>query len=113
MESPDELVARIPLSAAAAAGVARNRAAVDEALRGRAGRFLVLVGPCSIHDPAAALEFGRRLRGLADRLGPGGVLLAMRAYVEKSRTALGWRGLAEEPGIDGRRDPEAGAEAAR
>lgn len=112
MTSPDELLRELPLPRADAGGVENNRGAVARALQGRDERLVAIVGPCSLHDPTAALEYGGRLARLASRLGDR-LLLVMRAYPEKSRTALGWRGLAEEPGLRGERDPEQGIRVAR
>ncbi len=112
MISPRELTETLPLAATSANRVREHRAAVMRVLRGDDGRFLVVAGPCSLHDPAAALAYGERLAALAARVSST-LLLVMRAYPEKSRTALGWRGLAEEPFLDGRRDPEAGIQRAR
>ena len=62
-------------------------------------RLLVVCGPCSIHDPSAALEYAQRLRGLADELAPD-LLLVMRAYLEKPRTTVGWKGLINDPDVN-------------
>ena len=112
MISPDGLARELPLPPRAAESVQAGRKAVASVLRGEDGRLLLLVGPCSLHDRGAALDYGQRLASLGARV-EGKILLVMRAYVEKSRTGLGWRGLAEEPSIAGGRDPEAGAAAAR
>jgi 3-deoxy-7-phosphoheptulonate synthase len=80
--------------------VAAGREAVRRILAGKDQRLLVLVGPCSVHDEVAALDYAGRLRALSDRLSDT-LLLVMRAYVEKPRTHLGWKGLAVDPGLDG------------
>jgi 3-deoxy-7-phosphoheptulonate synthase len=118
MISPIELTKRNPLSQTAAGAVEAARTAVRDALAGESDRYIAIVGPCSLHDAEATLEYGRRLAELARKLEarPGddsGLLLVMRAYPEKSRSALGFRGLAEEPGLDGRREPERGVELVR
>lgn len=117
MLSPLELMERLPPSPGAAVRVALSRQRVARALgRGcddpAAGPRLLVLGPCSLHDPDAALEYAAKLAGLSRAVGDT-LVIAMRAYVEKSRTGLGWRGLAEEPGLDGVRDPVRGVEAAR
>ncbi|HRY73390.1 MAG TPA: 3-deoxy-7-phosphoheptulonate synthase, partial [Spirochaetia bacterium] len=98
MISPDGLARELPLPTRAAEAVQAGRKAVASVLRGEDGRLLLLVGPCSLHDRGAALDYGRRLAALGARV-EDKILLVMRAYVEKSRTGLGWRGLAEEPSI--------------
>lgn len=124
VKSVREIVAERPLDAQAATFVASSRKAALACLRGEDRRLLLIVGPCSLHDPEANLEYGLRLSRLAARIGArpgdrnpgqscGGLLIVMRAYPEKSRTALGFRGLAEEPWLDGRRDPEQGVERTR
>ena len=75
----------------------RNQAV--EVIEKRDDRLLVVVGPCSIHDPDTALEYARRLQMLSDRLSPD-LLIVMRAYLEKPRTTVGWKGLINDPDID-------------
>lgn len=110
--SPAELAREIPLSDAAASAVAQGRARVSEVLSGRDGRLLAVVGPCSIHDPAAALDYARRLAELARRYADR-LVVVMRVYFEKPRTALGWRGLVVDPGMDGSYDIARGLATAR
>jgi 3-deoxy-7-phosphoheptulonate synthase len=76
-------------------------------LDGEDHRLLVVVGPCSIHDPAAALEYGRRLRTLAEEV-KGSFLVVMRTYFEKPRTTVGWKGLLNDPYLDGSHRAEEG-----
>jgi 3-deoxy-7-phosphoheptulonate synthase len=104
------LLAELPLGAEAAALVARTRAQARAVLDGADGRLLVVVGPCSVHDPVAALDYAGRLAriGLGDDL-----LIVMRVYFEKPRTVGGWKGLINDPGMDGRHDVHAGLRAAR
>ncbi|WP_348627297.1 3-deoxy-7-phosphoheptulonate synthase [Salinicola sp. RZ23] len=112
LPSAAELRAAIPLEPMLAARVARQREAIRAVLDGRDERLLVVVGPCSIHDPDAALEYAERLAALQasvdDRL-----LLVMRVYVEKPRTTVGWKGLAYDPHLDGSDDMAAGLASAR
>src|SRR5512140_2970412 len=91
--------ARAP--AARAAFIARARAAVQAILRGEDDRLLVIVGPCSIHEPESAIEYARRLRDFAPRAADA-LHLVMRVYFEKPRTRLGWKGLIYDPDLDGR-----------
>ena len=92
IESPATLLAELPLSPAARAGVVAARTAIGEILSGRDQRLLCVVGPCSIHDVAAAREYAGRLRRLADELS-GQLLIVMRVYFAKPRTTVGWTGL--------------------
>ena len=85
------------------AQVHSHRSAVRDILNGEDPRLLVVVGPCSLHDPIAALEYAERLAKLAGHLN-GELLLVMRAYVEKPRTTVGWKGLAYDPRLDGSDD---------
>ena len=100
LPSPALLRQRLPLEAALAARVHDQRQAVRAILDGRDPRLLVVVGPCSIHDPDAALDYARRLADLAPEVGDQ-LLLVMRAYMEKPRTTVGWKGLAYDPHLDG------------
>jgi 3-deoxy-7-phosphoheptulonate synthase len=110
--APDVLKAELPLGAAGAAFVAAARAEIEDVLHGRDARRLVIVGPCSIHDPAAALEYAERLARaraeLCDEL-----LIVMRVYFEKPRTSVGWKGLINDPRLDGSCDVAAGRRTAR
>ena len=112
LPAPRALKARLPLSARAAETVAAARAAIRDAIHGRDPRLLVVVGPCSIHDREAALDYARRLRALADGLA-GELVLVMRTYFEKPRTTVGWKGLINDPHLDGTCDVVAGLEIAR
>ena len=98
--SPAILEEELPLDEAGAAFVDSARHAVGEIIAGRDPRLIALVGPCSIHDPAAALEFARRLKPVADRLARD-LLVVMRVYFEKPRTTVGWKGLINDPHLDG------------
>jgi 3-deoxy-7-phosphoheptulonate synthase len=112
LPAPRELKARLPLSAAAAETVSAARAGIRAAIHGRDPRLVVVVGPCSIHDPEAALDYAARLAGLASELS-GELLLVMRTYFEKPRTTVGWKGLINDPHLDGSCDVVAGLEIAR
>jgi 3-deoxy-7-phosphoheptulonate synthase len=97
---PAILVEELPLTARAAATVRRARAETTAIIRGDDTRLIAVVGPCSIHDDAAALELADRLRGLARRFADD-LVLVMRAYFEKPRTVAGWKGLINDPDLDG------------
>ena len=97
---PAILLEEIPLSSTDADRVTAHRRAIAEVLHGRDARMVVVVGPCSIHDPAAALEYAARLRALSAKL-ENDLLIVMRVYFEKPRTTVGWKGLINDPRLDG------------
>ena len=99
MPSPDEIAARLPLSASAAREVMRDREVLRNILDRRDHRLFVVVGPCSIHDPLAGLDYARRLKALADTVGDT-LYLVMRVYFEKPRTTTGWKGYINDPDMD-------------
>ena len=99
MPSPDEIAARLPLSASAAEEVRRDREVLRNILDRRDHRLFVVVGPCSIHDPLAGLDYARRLKALADAVGDT-LYLVMRVYFEKPRTTTGWKGHINDPDMD-------------
>ncbi|MEY2660833.1 MAG: hypothetical protein RLZZ123_2005 [Pseudomonadota bacterium] len=80
--------------------VAQTRQKIQSILRGKDDRLLVVIGPCSIHDPAAAVEYGRRLKAQRDRF-KDTLEIVMRVYFEKPRTTVGWKGLINDPYLDG------------
>src|SRR5690606_28385496 len=96
LPTPHELMERIPRDSAQAARVAAHREAIRNVLLGGDPRFLVVLGPCSIHDTAAGLEYAGRLAALADEV-KDSLLLVMRVYFEKPRTTTGWKGLVMDP----------------
>jgi 3-deoxy-7-phosphoheptulonate synthase len=97
---PAILMEEIPLSEAATRAVVEARTEVARVIDGKDDRLVVVVGPCSIHDPEAGLEYARRLKPLVDRLAPD-LKLVMRTYFEKPRTTVGWKGLINDPKLDG------------
>jgi len=109
---PALLQERIPLTAETRALVMRSRAAIADVLHGRDDRLVVVVGPCSIHDHEQALEYGQRLKAVADDVGDA-LLLVMRAYFEKPRTTVGWKGYINDPHLDGTFAINEGLERAR
>ncbi|MEN3292897.1 MAG: 3-deoxy-7-phosphoheptulonate synthase, partial [Burkholderiales bacterium] len=99
MPTPDDLHARQPLSERAAKAVMEGREALRNILDRKDPRMFVVVGPCSIHDPAAGLDYARRLKKLQDEVSDT-LLLVMRVYFEKPRTTTGWKGYINDPDMD-------------
>ena len=97
---PAILLEELPLTEAAAVTVSQGREEVAAILRGEDDRLVVIVGPCSIHDPVAAMDYARRLRALADETAAD-LRIVMRVYFEKPRTTVGWKGLINDPSLDG------------
>src|SRR4051794_12022270 len=100
---PAEMIAEIPLSERAAEMVAGSRDEVCRIIEGQDQRLLVVVGPCSIHDVGAAKEYADYLMGQRRRLSRQ-LLILMRVYFEKPRTTTGWKGLINDPHLDGTYD---------
>ncbi len=98
--SPKDLQAALPMSEAANRTVVESREVIKKIIRGEDQRILAIVGPCSIHDPEAGMEYARRLRSLADRVADR-IFVVMRVYFEKPRTTVGWKGLINDPHLDG------------
>ncbi len=109
---PAILMEELPLDERAAHTVAQAREAVANIIKGDDDRLLVVAGPCSIHDPKAALEYAADLRQAADLLGED-LLIVMRVYFEKPRTTIGWKGLINDPQLDGTFDINNGLRIAR
>ena len=107
-----QLKQQLPLSDALRVQISSQRQAIRAILDGEDSRLLVVVGPCSIHDPVAALEYASNLAALAHDVRDD-MLLVMRAYIEKPRTTVGWKGLAYDPHLDGSDDMAAGLELSR
>ena len=110
--SPGELERELPASPESVRTVVEGREAIRRVLRGEDDRLLVVVGPCSIHDVDAALEYARRLAELSRRHADRAVLV-MRVYFEKPRTTLGWKGLINDPHLNGTFDMATGLRLAR
>jgi 3-deoxy-7-phosphoheptulonate synthase len=98
--TPAAVMAEFPLSESAALVTCQTRQAIHNILKGEDDRLLVIIGPCSIHDPGAAIEYARKLKSEKDRLDPD-LLIVMRVYFEKPRTTVGWKGLINDPHLDG------------
>ena len=99
MPTPEEVHQRLPISAKAEATVLEGRETLRAILEKRDPRVFVVVGPCSIHDPVAAMEYAQRLKALADEL-KDSLYIVMRVYFEKPRTAVGWKGYINDPYMD-------------
>jgi len=112
LPEPRQLHAELPAGEAEAAFIAASRAATRAILNGQDDRLLVVVGPCSVHEPESALEYAARLHEVAGRL-EDALLLVMRVYFEKPRTRMGWKGLIYDPGLDGEGDIGEGLRTAR
>lgn len=112
LPSPSEMRNRVPKTEAQAQFVSQIRQEINHIIFGDDNRMLVVVGPCSIHDVEAGLEYAKRLKDLSRELSDR-LLLVMRAYFEKPRTSLGWKGLIMDPDLDGTCNLEQGLETAR
>ncbi len=110
--APSELKTALPMSESANATVVNGRATVQRILRREDPRLLVVLGPCSIHDPKSALEYAGRLAALRAEL-EDQFFLVMRVYFEKPRTTIGWKGLINDPHINGTYDVDQGLRLAR
>ena len=110
--SPDSLRNELPLTGRRAEIVARDREEIAAILAGRDDRLIVVVGPCSVHDPVAALDYARRLAPLATQYADT-LKIVMRVYFEKPRTTVGWKGLINDPDMDESFDVEKGLRMAR
>ncbi len=110
--APGQLFEELPLTDEHVRTVLRGRSQVHTVLTGSDDRLLVIVGPCSVHDPDATLEYAQRLSELASGL-RGELLVVMRVYFEKPRTTTGWKGLINDPHLDGSGDVNWGLRLAR
>ena len=97
--SPEQLHKNLPITDSAAKTIALSREAIHNVLHGEDDRLLVVIGPCSIHDTKAALDYASRLKPYIDSLS-GDLIIVMRVYFEKPRTTVGWKGLINEPELN-------------
>ena len=97
--SPEELKKKLPLSEAGSERVMNNRKEVENILDHKSERLMVIVGPCSIHNPSEAIEYAKRLKKLSDEVSDK-LLIIMRVYFEKPRTIVGWKGLIYDPDLN-------------
>jgi len=112
MVSPNTLIKQFPQSAKASQGVFSARQVIKEIIYGEDRRLMVLVGPCSIHDTKAAIEYANKLVKLKEEL-DGDLFIVMRVYFEKPRTTVGWKGLINDPYLDESFDIDKGLATAR
>ncbi|MCB1703400.1 MAG: 3-deoxy-7-phosphoheptulonate synthase [Halioglobus sp.] len=110
--TPDQLKSSLPMSDSIEATLAGSRQVIENILDRRDPRLFVVVGPCSIHDPVAAIEYAKRLKALADELDDT-LYIVMRVYFEKPRTTVGWKGLVNDPYLDDSFNIEDGLHIAR
>ncbi|EPP1400480.1 3-deoxy-7-phosphoheptulonate synthase AroH [Klebsiella oxytoca] len=110
--TPAEMAQRHPVSPDVAAHVSASRRRIEKILNGEDRRLLVVIGPCSIHDTDAAMEYARRLQGMRERYQPQ-LEIVMRTYFEKPRTVVGWKGLISDPDLNGSYRVNHGLELAR
>ncbi len=112
LPTPAQVLAELPLDSAAQEIVAYSRDEIRACLYGQDDRLLVIVGPCSVHDPNAALDYAHRLSKVMKET-EGELLIVMRVYFEKPRTTVGWKGLINDPDIDGSHNSRKGLLLAR
>ena len=110
--TPAQIKEQIPLSAELQDSITQHRKTLENILDGKNDRLFVVVGPCSIHDPKAAIDYANRLKKLADEVSDS-IFLVMRVYFEKPRTTTGWKGLINDPHLDGTFDIKTGLIQAR
>ena len=109
---PQQLKQRLPLSPQLAVQVAEQRQIIQNILEGKDHRLMVITGPCSIHDEASALEYAEKLKQLQEQVSDQ-IFLVMRAYIEKPRTTVGWKGFLYDPELDGSSNMQLGLEKSR
>ncbi len=109
---PNEIITEIPISADSSQLVFKSRKEISDILHGRDDRLVVVVGPCSIHDPESALEYAKRLKSLEAKHS-NQLKIVMRVYFEKPRTTIGWKGLINDPNLDNSYDVNLGLRKAR
>src|SRR6202008_2845993 len=112
LSPPNALKAELPMTEASNATVARSRETITRIPRQEDPRLLVIVGPCSIHDPKGAIEYAHKLNALRKEFA-GQMEIVMRVYFEKPRTTIGWKGLINDPFLDNTHDIEEGLKKAR
>lgn len=112
VSSPEQLLNNLPITDKAASTVTTSRNAIHDILHGKDDRVFVVVGPCSIHDPEAALEYAKKLMPLREKLADQ-LEIVMRVYFEKPRTTVGWKGLINDPDMDNSFNIDKGLQQAR
>jgi 3-deoxy-7-phosphoheptulonate synthase len=112
LDTPAGIKKEVPLTDRAERTVIEGRKAAERILDREDHRLMVVVGPCSIHDPVAAMDYARRLRALSEEVGDT-LFIVMRVYFEKPRTTVGWKGLINDPHMNDSFDIDAGLRLAR
>jgi 3-deoxy-7-phosphoheptulonate synthase len=112
LRTPNELKGLYPLTDDLKKTIFASRQAVNEVISGKSNRFMVITGPCSIHDEKSAYEYAERLVKLSEQVNKK-LLIVMRVYFEKPRTTIGWKGLISDPNLNGISDINLGLETAR
>lgn len=112
LSTPRQIKTELPLSASLKVQIEQQRQQVRDILEGKDQRLLIVIGPCSLHDEKAALDYGQRLAKLNEQLSDK-LLIVMRTYVEKPRTNIGWKGLAYDPDRNGQGDMAKGIQLSR
>jgi 3-deoxy-7-phosphoheptulonate synthase len=110
--TPNQVKSELPLSEALQQTIIEHRKTLENILGGKEQRLFVVVGPCSIHDPVAAIDYAKKLKKLADEVADS-IVLVMRVYFEKPRTTTGWKGLINDPHLNGSFDIKNGLMQAR
>ena len=100
LSTPDEVRRELPISDNAANVIINSRRTIENILDGKDDRIFVVIGPCSIHDPVAAIDYANKLKKMANKLSKN-IFIIMRVYFEKPRTTIGWKGLINDPMLDG------------
>ena len=112
LDTPEAIKQRLPLTDRAEQTVLEGRHTVERILDRKDHRLMVVVGPCSIHDPVAAMDYAQRLKRLSDEVGDT-LYIVMRVYFEKPRTTTGWKGLINDPHMNDSFDVGEGLQRAR
>jgi 3-deoxy-7-phosphoheptulonate synthase len=112
LSSPAQIHQELPITERAADTVFKTRERIEQILHDKDDRLLVIIGPCSVHDPEAALEYAQRLQPVRERL-KADLEVVMRVYFEKPRTTVGWKGLINDPTLDDRFEINSGLRLAR
>ena len=109
---PVEVIDKLPITEKVSELVFNSRKDISDILHGKEDRLVVVVGPCSIHDPKAAIEYAKKLKNLEKELS-NQLKIVMRVYFEKPRTTVGWKGLINDPNLDNSFDVNKGLKVAR
>ncbi len=113
LTSPEKLMENFPLNDQTKDFIEDHRVIISDIIHGDDDRLVVIVWPCSIHDPEAAIQYAQKLKILSDELGRDNLIIVMRVYFEKPRTTIGWKWLINDPDLDGSRNITKGLPMAR